>query len=345
MRRIDIHTHLLPKQLPDWKGKFGYGGFMQLEHTGPCCARMVRDDGRFFRDVQENLWDSDARLRDMLKTSVDKQVLSTVPFMFHYKICGEHCLDVAKFLNDHLAEVVQGRPDKFYGLGTIPMQDPDTAIGELHRVMKDLKLHGVQIASNVVDENLHDSKFFPFFEEAEKLGAAIFVHPWYMLGREKIQKYWLPWLVGMPAEVSRAICSFIFGGIFERLPNLRVAFAHGGGAFPFTLGRIQHGFTARPDLCAIDNEFAPSHYVGKFFVDSLVHDERSMRFIVDMFGADSICLGSDYPFPLGEDRPGEMVLGMDYDEAIKEKILWSSAMRWLGLDQEGNRKQDIGNRI
>lgn len=131
-----------------------------------------------------------------------------------------------------------------------------------------------------------------------------------MMGEARMQKYWLPWLVGMPAEVSLAICSMIFGGVFERLPKLRVAFAHGGGSFPATLGRIAHGFEARPDLCAVDNKKNPRDYIGRFIVDSLVHDEATLRYLLDLFGEDCIALGSDYPFPLGEDRPGTLIASM-----------------------------------
>lgn len=134
------------------------------------------------------------------------------------------------------------------GLGTLPMQAPELAIEELRRCVNDLGLAGVQIGSHVNDWNLDAPELFPIFQEAEKLGACVFVHPWEMMGREKMTKYWLPWLVGMPAETTLAICSMIFGGVLERLPKLKVCFAHGGGAFPFTIGRIEHGFNCRPDL-------------------------------------------------------------------------------------------------
>lgn len=331
MKRLDVHTHLLPREVPRWIDKFGYGGFIQLEHVpGTCRARMMRDDGRFFREIEENCWDAAARLRDCDATGVTVQVLSTVPVMFSYWARPEHGLDVARFLNDHLAETVRKAPERFVGLGTLPLQDPQRSVEELRRCVRDLGFAGVQIGSHVNDWNLSDPALFPVFEEAARLGAAIFVHPWDMMGEQKMQKYWLPWLVGMPAEVSLAICSLIFGGVLERLPSLRVCFAHGGGAFPGTLGRIQHGFEARPDLVAVDNPRAPAEYLGRFFVDSLVHDARTLRFILDVFGPDQVCLGSDYPFPLGESQPGALVGSLsDVDDVVKEKILWATGMRWL----------------
>jgi aminocarboxymuconate-semialdehyde decarboxylase len=199
--------------------------------------------------------------------------------------------------------------------------------------MKELGLAGVQIGSHVEEMNLSDPALFPVFQAAEALGAAVFVHPWDMMGEAKMQKYWLPWLVGMPAEVSLAICSMIFGGVFERLPKLRVAFAHGGGAFPGTLGRIEHGFEARPDLCAVDNPVSPREYLKHFYVDSLVHDGPTLRFLVDLFGADRIALGTDYPFPLGEAAPGKLIEGMPgLTVAERERLLRGTALEWLGGD-------------
>ncbi|MGB5589203.1 MAG: amidohydrolase family protein, partial [Gammaproteobacteria bacterium] len=159
-------------------------------------------------------------------------------------------------------------------------------------------------------------------------------HPWEMLGRERMGKYWLPWLVGMPAETSLSICSMIFGGVFERLPDLRVAFAHGGGAFPATIGRIEHGFKVRPDLCAVENERNPRDYLGRFFVDALVHDPLMLRYMIDLMGADCIAMGSDYPFPLGETVPGSLIDSMDLTPAVKERLLSGSALAWLNLERE-----------
>ncbi len=162
----------------------------------------------------------------------------------------------------------------------------------------------------------------------------VFIHPWDMMGESQIQRYWLPWLVGMPAETSRAICSLIFGGIFERLPNLRVAFAHGGGSFPATLGRIQHGFDVRPDLCAIDNPVPPKNYLKKFWIDSLIHDPKMLDVVVDMFGVEKIAMGTDYPFPLGELEPGKLIRESKYSDTEKEMMLSGSALEWLGMKRE-----------
>ena len=333
MFSIDIHTHILPENIPNWKDKFGYGGFIQLDHHKSCCARMIRDDGKFFREIEDSCWSAEKRMHECDHHHVNVQVLSTVPVMFSYWAKPKDCLELSQFLNDHIADIVRRVPKRFVGLGTIPMQDAKLAVMELERCKK-IGLRGIQIGTNVNQENLNEAKFFEIFSACEKLGMAVFIHPWEMMGEKEMQKYWLPWLVGMPAETSRAICSMIFGGIFEKLPKLRVAFAHGGGSFPATVGRVQHGFDCRPDLVAIDNNIAPKNYLGKFWLDSLVHDARMLDYIVDLFGANKIALGSDYPFPLGENVPGELIRSMTWEDAKKEMVLSGAALEWLGMEKK-----------
>jgi aminocarboxymuconate-semialdehyde decarboxylase len=331
MLKIDVHTHILPPDIPRWKEKFGYGGFIMLDHYQPCCARMVRDDGVSFRDVEENCWSAEKRIEECDASGVNVQVLSTVPVMFSYWAKPEDGAEIAHFLNDHIAEIVSEFPLRFVGLGTVPMQDAALAIKELERC-REIGLVGVQIGTNVNQLNLSEPQFFDFFAACEKLGMAIFIHPWDMMGEKDMQKYWLPWLVGMPAEVSRAICSLIFSGVLERLPNLRICFAHGGGAFPATIGRIDHGFNVRPDLFT-DNRHSPRKYLSKVYFDSLVHEPANLDYLLNLVGSDQVMLGSDYPFPLGEAKPGQQIEISDYDEEIKAMLLHGAALNWLNLEK------------
>jgi len=319
--------------MPDWSKKFGYGGFISLDHHKPCCARMMIGD-KFFREIEDNCWNAETRIKECDQHGVHVQVLSTIPVMFSYWAKPQDALDLSKFLNNHIAEIVNRYHKKYIGLGTIPMQDPDLAIQELERCMK-MGLRGVQIGSHVVEDwNLGSLSLFPVFQAAEKLNASVFVHPWDMAGQSRMERYWLPWLLGMPTETALAICSMIFGGVFEKLPNLRVAFAHGGGTFPSLIGRIEHGFESRPDLVAIHNNVNPRKYVGKFFIDSLVHDADVLNFLVKFLGADRIALGSDYPFPLGETSPGKLIESMNFNDRIKEQLLSGAALEWLNLKKE-----------
>jgi len=330
MLKIDVHTHILPKDIPNWKDKFGYGGFITLDHHRPCCARMLKDDGKFFREIEDNCWSPVKRIEEMDGFGVDVQVLSTVPVMFSYWTEPKDGADIARFLNDGIAEIVAEFPQRFVGLGTLPMQDTDLALKELERC-KQIGLAGVQIGTNVNQLNLSEPQFFEIFAACEKLGMAVFVHPWEMMGQAKMPKYWLPWLVGMPAETSRAICSLIFSGVLERLPNLRICFAHGGGSFPATIGRIAHGFDVRPDLCAVDNDQDPRKYVGQIYFDSLVHDAEALNNLLAFSDPEHVMLGTDYPFPLGELEPGKLIESMPYNDATKAKLLGGAALNWLDI--------------
>ncbi len=338
MLKIDVHTHVLPEHIPDWRERFGYGGFIKLEHHKPCCARMLKDDGHFFREVADNVWSAERRIEECDRFGVDVQVLSTVPVMFGYWAKPLDCAETSKFLNDGIAAIVEKFPRRFIGLGTVPMQDVPLAVKELERC-KRIGLVGVQIGTNVNQLNLGEARFFEFFKACEELSMAVFVHPWEMMGEAEMKKYWLPWLVGMPAETARAICSLIFSGVLEKCRNLRVCFAHGGGSFPFTLGRIEHGFEVRPDLCAVDNAINPREYLGKFWLDSLVHDAAMLEYLVRLFGADKIALGTDYPFPLGEPEPGKLIEASAFDEKTKAKLLCGAALEWLNLKEENFKPQ------
>jgi aminocarboxymuconate-semialdehyde decarboxylase len=329
MKKIDIHTHIMPEHIPDWFKKFGYGEFIHLEHHKPCCARMIKGD-KIFREVEQNCWDPQVRSKEMDETDVTMQVLSTIPVLFNYWAKPEHGLETARFFNDHMAQCVDHRPDRFMAIGTVPLQDIDKSIREMERCARELKMPGLEIGSNINGKNLSDPYFTPFWEAAEQLGCSIFVHPWEMMGEKDMMRYWLPWLVGMPAETARAIASMIFGGVFEKFPKLRVAFAHGGGSFPFTIGRIEHGFNVRPDLCAVDNAVNPREYLGKFWIDALVHDPKTLEYVVEVMGHEKVCMGSDYPFPLGEHVPGKLIESMHFADPLKEALLWNNAMQWLG---------------
>jgi aminocarboxymuconate-semialdehyde decarboxylase len=212
--------------------------------------------------------------------------------------------------------------------------------------MTELGLHGVEIGTHVdANEHCHGAdcrnldhpSLDAVWKTAEQLDAATFVHPWDMMGKERMAKYWLPWLVGMPAETCLAICSMIFGGVFERFPKLRVAFAHGGGAFPFTVGRIEHAFHVRPDLVAIDNKINPRSYLAtdqapaRFYVDSLVHDTEALKILLKLFGPQRVALGSDYPFPLGEAKSGQLIESTNFSAEEKVQLLSGTAREFLAM--------------
>lgn len=333
MLKIDTHTHIIPKHLPDWTKKFGYGKFIYLDHHKPGKARMMQGE-KFFREIEANCWDPELRIEEYAKYGTQVQVVCTIPVMFSYWANPDHALEVARFLNDDIAELANKYPKNYVGLGTLPMQDIDLAIEELHRCKKDLGLKGIQIGSNINNQNLNEPHFFPLWEACEELGMAVMVHPWEMMGKSDMERYWLPWLVGMPAETSRAICSLIFGGVLERLPKLRWMFSHASGSFLSTIGRVEHGFNCRPDLVAIDNPVNPREYLGKFWVDCITHDAKMLDYVLDLQGADKVCLGTDYPFPLGDLEHGKFIEEMDLPKEKVEDIFCNSALSWLDMKKE-----------
>ncbi|HCN05193.1 MAG TPA: 2-amino-3-carboxymuconate-6-semialdehyde decarboxylase [Bacteroidetes bacterium] len=345
MLKIDCHAHILPETWPSLKEKYGYGGFIELDHYTPGRARMMRDDGHFFRDIERNCWDPEAILVDMDQHNVDVMVLCTVPVLFSYWARPKDTLDWSRFLNDHLAGVVASYPQRFIGLGTLPMQDVEYSIKELRRC-KELGLPGVEIGTNVNGKNLDDKVFFPLWEAAQDLNMSIFVHPWDMMGSERTERYFLQWLVGMPAETTLAICSMLFGGVLDAFPKMKVMFAHAGGTFPFTLGRISHGYHARPDLCNINRVEDPTNYIGRFWVDSITHNADALRFLLALLGEEKIAYGTDYPFPLGDLEHGKFIHEMaDLSPKVQQQLFSDNVLEFLGLRAEAYRRPRPGETV
>ncbi|HWG10899.1 MAG TPA: amidohydrolase family protein [Rhodanobacteraceae bacterium] len=329
MLKIDTHAHILPAEWPDLAAKYGDDRFPVMVRSDG--RHRIYKDGKFFREIWQNAFDAEYRIADYARHGVDVQVISTVPVMFSYGSKPNEALELHRHLNDHTAGICRDFPKHYAGIGTVPLQSPRLAIEEMERCVEQLGLQGVQIGSHIEDWNLDAPELFPFFEAAADLGAAILVHPWDMMGKESMPKYWLPWLVGMPAEQSRAACCLIFGGVLERLPALRVAFAHGGGSFPYTIGRIEHGYRMRPDLVATDNARNPREYLARMFFDSCVHDPLALRYLLDAVGSGRVMLGTDYPFPLGEQEPGSGIEALHPDDEARARLFHGTALEWLGL--------------
>ena len=332
MLKIDTHAHYLPRDWPDLASKYGDNRFPVIHH-GDDGRHRIYKDGKFFREIWPKTWDAQVRIDDYARFGVQVQVISTVPVMFCYTSKPQHALELHQSLNDHMAETCRAFRRHYAGIATVPLQSPRLAVQELERCIDQLDLQAVQIGSHINDWNLDADELTPFFEAAQDLEAAILIHPWDMMGTDTMPKYWMPWLVGMPAEQSRAACALIFGGVLERFPRLKICFAHGGGSFPYTVGRIEHGFNMRPDLVAVDNPRNPREYFGKIYFDSCVHDPRALRYLIETAGIDTVMLGTDYPFPLGEQEPGSGIASLGLDAIGEARIYHGTALEWLGLNK------------
>lgn len=332
MLKIDTHAHYLPRDWPDLTAKYGDKRFPVIHH-GDDGRHRIYKDGKFFREIWPKTWDAQERIEDYARFGIQVQVISTVPVMFSYWAAPHHALELHQSLNDHMAETCREHPMHYAGIGTVPLQSPRLAMQELERCMDQLGLDGVQIGSHINDWNLDAEELRPFFEAAQDLGAAVLVHPWDMMGTDSMPKYWMPWLVGMPAEQSRAACALIFGGVLEQFPRLKIMLAHGGGSFPYTIGRIEHGFNMRPDLVATDNPRNPREYFSRLYFDSCVHDNLALRYLIDTVGIERVMLGTDYPFPLGEQEPGSGIQALALSRTEQDQLFHGTALSWLGRDR------------
>lgn len=323
---IDFHTHIMPDYIPDYEKEFGYSGFITLEDTEN--GKIMKNGNCKFRQVKCNCYDSKIRLADCKKNYIRKQVLSTVPVLFNYWAKPEHTNITSHFFNYHIASVISENPDKYFGLCTLPMNSIDLAIIELERCMKITGFIGAEIGTHVNGKNYDDPIFLPFFQKVEELGAILFIHPWDMAEPQRTSKYWMQWLVAMPFETSIAINSFIFGGVYDKFPKLKTVFAHGGGSFIGTLGRIQKGYDCG-DRTLFPNKCSPKDYLKYIYVDSLVHDEDMLLKLVKELGSEHVLYGTDYPFPLGESYDENLVDMSHLSYQDKVNILYGNICKLI----------------
>jgi aminocarboxymuconate-semialdehyde decarboxylase len=326
---IDIHNHFFPRDWPDLSARFGTPDWPWIKHTEPGKADIMIGD-RFFRRIDSACWDPEVRLRDMDRDGIDTQVLSATPVLFAYERPVQHALDCAQLFNDAALELCAQGKGRLKSLCQVPLQDVNAACKELTRCMRAGHL-GVQIGNHVGEKNLDDPGIVTFLHHCADEGAAVLVHPWDMLAPQRMPKYMMPWTVGMPAETQLGIVAMILSGTFDKLPaSLRICFAHGGGSFAFLLGRLENAWQHHPVARGVC-ELSPKHYLNRFYVDSAVFDDCALRFLVGTMGEDRVLLGSDYPFPLGEHRVGELIRSSQLTAPAKARLLGENAGTFLRL--------------
>jgi aminocarboxymuconate-semialdehyde decarboxylase len=326
--RVDLHTHLVPEAWEDWAARFGGGHWPRLVRHDACRGTLMTGP-QFFRDVDDRAWSPARRIEDMDRLGIDRQVLSPPPVMFCYWAEPKAAQAFCRMQNEHLAAVAARDPDRFSAMATVPLQEPVLAVEELRHARERLGLRAVEIGSCPAGRDFDDPALFPFFAACRDLGMAVFVHPGIpVLGAERMRQYYFPLIVGNPLETALAISKLVFGGVLERLPDLRICFAHGGGAFPFTLGRLDYGWSVRPEgPAAIPRP--PREYARLIHVDSLTHSPANLRFVVDLLGPDRVMMGSDYPFDMGAPDPVASVAEAGLEPAVRRGIEGANALRFL----------------
>jgi aminocarboxymuconate-semialdehyde decarboxylase len=328
--RVDVHTHVVPERWEDWAARYGGGKWPRLVHHDACRATIMTGE-QFFRDVDDRSWDPVRRIEDMDRLGVDMQVLSPPPVMFCYWAEAKAGQAFARLQNENVAAIAARHPRRFMGMATVPLQDVALGIAELRHARERLDLRAVEIGTCPGGRDFDDPALLDFFAACCDLGMAVFVHPATpLIGQERLGKYYFPLIVGNPLESALAISTLIFGGVLQRLPELRICFAHGGGAFPFTLARLNHGWKVRPEgPAAIPKE--PREYARRIYVDSLTHSAANLKFILAELGTERVVIGSDYPFDMGYDDPVGVLAAAGLEPGVRAAIEETNATRFLGL--------------
>jgi aminocarboxymuconate-semialdehyde decarboxylase len=326
---IDIHTHIVPAEFPGYAGKHGSAHWPSMQATHDCHHKNVMIDGKNFRTVTDECWDVERRAGAMAHMGIARQVLSPMPELLSYWLPLADALPLIRHVNDTIAAMVSCAPDRFIGLGGVPMQDPDVAARELERLMRDA-FRGVELGSNVNGAALGDPHFEVFFAAAEQLGAAVFVHALHPSGKERIVgPPGLMAYIGFPLETAYTIASLMTGGTLTRHPRLRLAFSHGGGAFASILPRLAHGWKLKPEF-AERIGVSPHEHARRLYYDTLVYDAHTLRHLIATFGVSQLCIGTDYPFDIHERAPIASVGELQLSDGDVKLLHHDNAARFLG---------------
>lgn len=321
---IDIHAHLgvpaAEAMLRPYAAQAPTMGF-----SSPDSDAVNRE---LFARIGKKLSSIDERLAEMDAMSIDVQALSPLPGQAIYAVPPDVGREAARITNDGIAAAVARHPDRFVGMGVVPLQAPELAIAEIKRCTRELGLRGIEISSHVNGRELSDAEFRPVFAAAEEMGVLLFLHPLGFTHGERLRNHYLNNVLGNPIDSTIAIAHLIFDGVLEQLPGLKVCIAHGGGYAATYWGRLDHAWRVRPD-CRHHISRPPSHYLRMLYFDTLVFDKAQLRFLIETHGADHLCLGTDYPFDMAEPNP--VGFHADLSESDREKILGATAAALLGM--------------
>jgi aminocarboxymuconate-semialdehyde decarboxylase len=307
-------------------------------HFDPKRIAMVKhsnDETNMVNGQQEKdrgpvaMQDIEDRMKVLDAQGINMQVVAPPPPQCYYQSPIEHAAVASRMVNDGMAEWVGRRPDRFAGLGTVPLQDPEESATELARAMG-LGLKGVMLLTNMDGEEISADRFRPFWKKAEELGAVVMIHPNGFTGGERFSEYYFSNVIGNPLETTTALHYIIFNGLLRDMPNLKIFAVHGGGYLPAYSGRIDHAWGARQDSYANLPE-PPTNYLKKVWIDSVVFTDHQLEYLVKVYGADKVIMGSDYPFDMADYDPVEHIVSSALSDEDKAKVGGLTAMKLFGL--------------
>ncbi|VXB12685.1 amidohydrolase family protein [Massilia sp. 9I] len=327
-RAIDVHTHVVPENFPAYPGVDAAAPWPSMA-PAHACHRSVMIAGSVFRTVPQQSWDAPSRSIDMDSLGIGRQVLSPMPELLSYWLAPRDGAALARHLNQDIARMVAQQPERFFGLGAVPLQDVGLAIAELDHALHTLGLAGVEIGTNVNGVPIGAPQLEPFFAAAEAWDAAIFVHPLRPCGMDRlVGPPALEQVLAFPCETGLAAASLITGGTLARHPRLRIALSHGGGSFAALAARLQHAWSIFPALR--DTMGPPMESARSFYYDSLVYDRRLLENQLALFGPTQTMIGSDYPFVIRDMDPAGRIAELGLDAETTALLTHENAMRWLG---------------
>ena len=324
---IDVHGHYVLEACFDAVSVRKDGRNVVQESSGRESGEWNK---KLFEKIKDKLSDIPTRLRDMDEAGVDMQVLSPSPIVLYYWTDVETGVKLAQMQNEKIAEICQQHPNRFVGLGTVPLQDVDEAVKELERLAGELGLKGVIISSNVNGTDLDDPVFFPFFERAAALGLFVYIHPHDTAGADRMQRFYLTNLIGNPLDTTIAAARLIFSGVLEKLPDLKICLSHAGGHLPYIIGRLHHGYEVRPE-CRANIPQSPWAYFKQIYFDSITHHPAALEYLIGIVGSEQVLMGSDYPYDMADEHPVAFIRNLSISEDDKQKILGGNIIKLLGI--------------
>lgn len=325
--RIDIHSHVIPhrfvKQLEQSSAEFR----AHVDSHGET-PTVVHDQGYAY-PLFDEFHDPEAKLESMDRKGIDISVISPAPPTFYYWADIDLALKVAQLVNDGVADMAGAKPERLRGMATIPMQHPDAAIAEMERVVREYGFKAIEIGTSIEGAQLAEEQFRPILRRAQDLGLFVFTHPYYVGAKGGLEDYYLTNLIGNPLDTTIMVAQLMYAGVLDELPELKICLAHGGGFTPYQLGRLIHGHKVRAETHKA-TQTSPKDLIRRFYFDSLVFAPQALRYLIDLVGADRICIGTDAPFDMGDDHPDQTISAIPHlTDSENHEICCGTAMHLL----------------